>query len=226
MSKGFFVTGTDTGVGKTVICLGMIAALQAQNYNVCGFKPVAAGGTLQKGEWLNEDVQALQSQSSVKLTNREINPFFYVRPTVPLIAAQYEGMPVSLDRVTSAYRRIKQVSDYVIVEGVGGWLVPLAEKMSVADLAREFKLPVILTVAVKLGSFNHALLSAERIVTDGCELAGWVANHVEPGFVEAGSYIVHLKKELPVPLVAEVPYLNITVATELADYFEPWIGGS
>ena len=162
--KGYFITGTDTGAGKTVVSLALMHALQVQGKSVAGMKPVSAGCITTETGLRNDDAVQLQNASSVKLSYDVVNPYAYEPAIAPHIAAQAIGEHIALDKITTCYRQIASEVDIVIVEGAGGWLVPINDRETMADIARQLGLPVILVVGMRLGCLNHALLTAESIL--------------------------------------------------------------
>jgi dethiobiotin synthetase len=216
--RGFFVTGTDTGVGKTAVALGLMHRLQVQGDRVAGMKPVASGCEPAPSGLRNADALQLQRQSSVAMEYALINPYAFAPAIAPHIAARQAGVRIELDTILSAYAQIAGQVDRVVVEGVGGWQVPLNERDTLADLARKLELPVILVVGMRLGCLNHALLSAAAISHAGLQLAGWVANRLppEPDCVEEN--INTLKSRLSAPLLGIVPALDTAGASEMAEH--------
>jgi len=180
MKKAYFVTGTDTDAGKTHVACQLIAQHVAQGQKEVGMKPDAAGCELVNGEWLNQDVQKLTAASNVKAPREFVNPYCFNEPIAPHLAANMAGVEIKIDKITHAYKQLTNMADVVIVEGAGGFLVPLNEKVSLADLADALALPIILVVGMKLGCINHSLLTAEAIKARGLTLHGWVANHIDP----------------------------------------------
>lgn len=176
MKQGFFVTGTDTEVGKTVISVGLIHALQQQGLKVAAMKPVASGCQMTADGLRNDDALALQQAADITVDYQAINPYAFEPAIAPHIAAQQAGVSIDLTKLLQGYQQLKSMSDAVVVEGAGGWLVPLNANQSIADLAVKINLPVVLVVAIKLGCINHALLTVESIRATGLDLAGWVAN--------------------------------------------------
>ncbi len=217
-SSGYFVTGTDTGVGKSVVALGLMHRLQAQGYRVAGMKPVASGCEPTPVGLRNADALQLQRQSSVAMDYALVNPYAFAPAIAPHIAAQQAGVRIDLDIIHSAYAQIAGQADRVVVEGVGGWEVPLNERDTLADLVRELELPVILVVAIRLGCLNHALLSAAAISHAGLHLAAWVANRLPPEPDAVEENINTLKSRLSAPLLGIIPALNTPGASEMAEH--------
>jgi len=206
MAQGLFITGTDTGVGKTQVSLAVLHALRARGERVVGMKPVASGCTLTAAGWRNDDASALQAASAPRPDYHLINPFALPDATAPTIAAAHAGMTVSLAPIVAAYRGLADEADRVVVEGVGGWLAPLGEGFEQADLVRALDLDVVLVVAMRLGCLNHARLTARAIAGDGCRLVGWVANAVAEPPEFADEYFESLRQALPVPCLGWLPF--------------------
>jgi dethiobiotin synthetase len=194
--SGLFVTGTDTGVGKTRVAVALIHALRAQGLRVAAMKPVSAGSA--PGE-LNEDVVALLQAANVVADLRDVNPYAFVEPIAPHIAAQQAGVRIELAVIAEAYGRLAAAADVVVVEGAGGWRVPLNECEDMADLARVLGLPIVLVVGLRLGCLSHALLTAESIANRRLPWAGWVGNHIDPGMAQIAENVSALKARLPDP---------------------------
>ncbi len=180
MTNAFFVTGTDTEVGKTHVSCLLLKQYAAQGLKVIGMKPVAAGCELVEGEWVNEDVQKLIAASNVKAPLNLINPYCFKEPIAPHLAAEKAGETIAIETIINAFKQLKNMADVVIVEGAGGFLVPLNTKANMADLAIALELPTILVIGLRLGCINHSLLTAEAIKARGLALHGWVANHIDP----------------------------------------------
>lgn len=205
--KHLFVTGTDTEVGKTRITTGLMAVLQKQGNRTAGMKPIASGCEWRYEQWQNEDAQAMMAQSDVPLPYEMVNPYAFEPAIAPHIAAEQVNTTVSLAEIKKSYTQIKQQVDAVIVEGAGGWLVPINTTETMADLAAELELPVVLVVAIKLGCINHALLSVESIQQKGLNLVGWVANHLTAQS-ESDEIISTLKRHIDAPCLGVVPCLE------------------
>lgn len=214
---GFFVTATDTGAGKTVASLGLMAALSGTGCRVVGMKPVASGSLPgPDGGWRNEDALRLQAEGPAGIAYPDINPYALRDPVAPHLAAARQGVRIGLDSIEQAFGRLAARADVVIVEGVGGWRVPLNEAETTADLVRRLRLPVILVVAFRLGCINHALLTAEAIRGDGLELRGWIANAIEPGYESAGETAAFLAARLGAPRIGLIPRLSAPSARAAA----------
>ncbi len=207
-NRGVFVTGTDTGVGKTWISLGIMARLQGNGYTVAAMKPVASGCARAPGGLINEDARRLMAQADAQRPYELVNPYAFEPAIAPNIAARMAGAHISLEKIKAAYKKVSVSADITVVEGVGGWLVPLNERETTADLALALNLPIILIVGLRLGCLNHALLSVESIQRHGAPLAGWVANHLG-GRAEMAKDNVHaLQKRIDAPLLGTVPFLD------------------
>jgi len=208
MTRGFFISGTDTGCGKTEITLGLMHALQQRGERVLGMKPVASGAEPTREGLRNEDALRIQARCSLPTPYERVNPFAYEPPIAPHLAAEAAGRPILLEAVVAGYRGLAERADRVVVEGVGGWLVPLDASRTVADLALRLGLPVILVVGLRLGCINHALLTAESIRNHGASLRGWVANRVEPQMAAYDGNLETLRTRLSAPCLGVVPWLE------------------
>ncbi|MDO9482850.1 MAG: dethiobiotin synthase [Hydrogenophaga sp.] len=204
--EGCFVTGTDTGVGKTLVSAALLHTLARHHPRVVGMKPVAAGLVQQGGAWVAEDVLALRAASTVAVPPGLDNPVALPEPLSPHLAAARVGRRVGVAELVAAHRELRSLADVVLVEGSGGWRVPLNEDETLADLAVALALPVVLVVGLRLGCLNHALLSAEAIRAEGLHLAGWVANTVDPAMACRDENIQTLRQRLAAPLLGTVPW--------------------
>ncbi len=184
----YFVTGTDTGVGKTLICCALLHAFAAQGQRVAGMKPVAAGCD-EDGK--NADVKQLRAASNILASFGQVNPYSFIHPIAPHIAARNAGVHIDFSRILTSYNELASQADVVIVEGIGGFKVPLNERQDSADLAQQLGLPVIMVVGMRLGCLNHALLTAGAIESCGLKLAGWVANVLDAGMHHEGTPICY-----------------------------------
>ena len=208
MQKGFFITGTDTGIGKTVISSLLIKHFIAQGEKVIGMKPIASGAQLLDGRLQNEDALSLIQASNVTASYDLINPYCFAPAIAPHIAAAESNTTISFAHINDCFSQLATQADRVIVEGVGGWRVPIDDQQDVADLAKSLQLPVILVVGMQLGCINHALLSAEAIVVSGCNLVGWVANGLKEIMPAYAENLAGLTARLPCPRLAEIPNLK------------------
>jgi len=203
MIRGLFITGTDTGVGKTVVAALLLRALR-ETRRAVGMKPVAAG--LADGESVNADVQSLIAAGNVDAPLGDVNPYSFAPPIAPELAARAAGTAIDLDVIAAAYARLAARSDAVIVEGAGGALVPLTRRTDMLDIACRLDVPVLLVVGIRLGCLNHALLSALAVDARGLRLAGWVANRIDPMMREGDANVAALVERLPAPLLADVSW--------------------
>lgn len=203
---GCFVTGTDTGVGKTLVSAGLLHALARHHARVVGMKPVAAGLVPQGSAWVAEDALALRAASSVAVPPELDCPVALPEPLSPHLAAARAGRRVDVAELVAAHRRLQTLADVVLVEGAGGWRVPLNDTETLADLAVALAQPVVLVVGMRLGCLNHALLTAEAIRADGLVLAGWVANAIDPAMRCLDDNIDTLRQRLGAPLLGVVPW--------------------
>ncbi|MGE3772253.1 MAG: dethiobiotin synthase [Gammaproteobacteria bacterium] len=201
-----FVTGTDTGIGKSIVTAGLLRALAGRGLRVAGMKPIAAGASRVDGVLINEDAELLRACANLPLTRELVCPCLYEAPTAPHLAAAAVGETIDLARIAAAYATLRAQADVVLVEGIGGWALPLSETAMLADLPRRLGLPVLLVVGVRLGALNHGLLTARAIVDDGLPLAGWIANVLAPDYAWAEGTIETLAARVPAPLLARVPF--------------------
>jgi dethiobiotin synthetase len=204
MATGVFITGTDTGVGKTVFACALLRAYVARGWRAIGMKPIAAGSA--PGAACNADVAALAAAGNVDAPLALRNPFSFVAAIAPHLAAAEEGIPIGIERIREAYERLAVRADRVVVEGAGGVCVPLDAERDMLDVARALSLPVILVVGMRLGCLNHALLSAAAIRARGLALAGWVGNLVEPGMARVEANLSALDERLPAPRIATLDW--------------------
>ena len=214
--RGLFITGTDTGVGKTLVACVLLRAYALAGYTVVGMKPVAAGAARERGFLVNEDVTALQAAANVSAPRELVNPYCFEPPIAPHIAAAQAGVSIDLELISSAYSKLATLANRVVVEGVGGFRVPLGPGNDTADLARTLAVPVVLVVGMRLGCLNHALLTVEAIRASGLRLAGWVANHIDPEMMHADENVATLRERIDAPMLARIPYTTHAVTTELA----------
>jgi dethiobiotin synthetase len=218
-NNSFFVTGTDTNVGKTLVSAALLHLATQQGLSTFGLKPVAAGCDLTPEGLRNSDALLLQTHSSIKLPYDQINPFAFAEAKAPHIAAAEEKRRLSLDRIEGFCRgALATRADLRLVEGVGGWRVPLNDRESMSGLPQRLGLPVILVVGLRLGCLSHALLTAEAINLDGLRLVGWVANLVDPGMASVRENIATLKFRIPAPCIGEVPWLVEPTVEQVAAY--------
>lgn len=222
IARGFFITGTDTEVGKTFVACWLLRQLNAQGLRCLGMKPVAAGGIETEHGFANEDALALAAAGWQDVPRTLLNPYLLHQPVSPHIAAAREHVSIDFTHIADAYRQLAIMADVVLVEGAGGWRAPLSETLDIADLARHLRLPVILVVGVRLGCLNHALLTADAIVASGLPLVGWVANRVDPHVREHAANLHFLRQRIPAPLLAELPHAenpNVLMDVSLQRWF-------
>lgn len=203
MIQGLFVTGTDTGVGKTLVSAALLRAAAALGRSAIGMKPVAAGV---EADGSQADVLALREASTVPAAADDINPYRFVPAIAPHIAAAEAGTTIRIDHLLAAFARLGRCADLVVVEGAGGLLVPLGEDIDSADLAQAIGVPLILVVGMKLGCLNHALLSVEAIQRRKLRLAGWVANRIDPEMQRPAENLSALQSRIDAPLLGEIPF--------------------
>ncbi len=221
----YFITGTDTGVGKTLVSCALLHAFSAQGKKVVGMKPVAAGFD---DDGLNEDVKKLRTATNIFALLGQINPYSFPLPIAPHIASHHAGVEINLDRIVESYNELCSQAEVVIVEGAGGFQVPLNDDEDSADMAIALNIPVILVVGMRLGCLNHALLTVRAITACGLTCAGWVANVIDQETAVLNENIVALQNRIKAPLLGIVQYqltpdpheiaqqLDINLLTELA----------
>lgn len=218
----YFVTGTDTNVGKTLISCALLKCFAAQGFRVIGMKPVAAGGSLRSNgdtpdvplagtagidaSGRNEDVIYLNEASNVSAENSLINPYHFASAIAPHLAAQQENLRIDLPHIVASFHALQTVADVVIVEGAGGFIVPLNDTQDSGDLAVQLGLPIILVVGMRLGCLNHALLTVQAITARGLVLAGWVANCVDENMTMRAENIAALQQRIHAPLLGIAPF--------------------
>ncbi|MBW4052792.1 MAG: dethiobiotin synthase [Proteobacteria bacterium] len=206
--KSIFVTGTDTGVGKTVVAAALTRALVARGVRVAVMKPVASGSDPTPEGLRNCDALALMAAANVAAPYEVVNPYCFAPPISPHIAAREAGIAIELALLRSRFATLAAASDCVIVEGAGGWLAPISDTAAMADLAAALSLPVLLVVGLRLGCLNHALLSRESLGTRGAAFAGWIANAIDPHFERAAENLATLTARLGQAPLAHVPFLE------------------
>ncbi len=204
--NGCFVTGTDTGIGKTYYSHHLLTRQRALGRQVAAMKPIASGCLVTPQGLRNEDALQLIAACDRPLVYDLVNPYAFEPAIAPHLAAGEAGVRIDFDVIEQRFERLRADSDFVLVEGVGGWLVPLADHLDVADMARRLDLPVIMVVGIRLGCINHALLTAQAIRVSGVTLLGWVANCVDPAMERRRENIVTLQRLLPEPLLEELDW--------------------
>jgi dethiobiotin synthetase len=222
MTRLFFITGTDTEIGKTTSTAALTHWAAARGLRAAGLKPVAAGQELHEGVWINEDVQALHAAQTVGLRVEEVGPIQFKTPCAPHLAARLEGTRIRREAVLAASRAPLGKLDLAFIEGVGGWRVPLDEAAGwdSADWAQELAAPVILVVGLRLGCINHALLTAESIAARGLPLAGWVANTVDGSMLQHAENVATLRALLPAPCLGQVPRLQHPTPSAVSSHLD------
>jgi len=206
MSRGVFVTGTDTGIGKTMVTCALLHALRARGVRATGMKPVASGCERTPDGWRNDDALRLLAASEPRPDYALVNPYALPDPTAPEIAAREVGVDIALQPIEVAFDALAAQADCVLVEGVGGWASPLSADLDQADLARRLALPVLLVVGLRLGCISHARLCARAIRADGMDLAGWIGSAVDPHFAHAAETAAILQRRIDAPLLGLLPH--------------------
>ncbi len=218
MTKAFFITGTDTNIGKTLVAETLLRLAAAEGRSTLGLKPVSAGCERHDDVWMNDDARDLMLASTLNPAYSSVNPVALREPMAPHIAAEREGITIDCDALAAHCRQQLATADFCVIEGAGGWQVPLNNSHSMADLAVSIGCPVILVVGMRLGCINHTLLTAAAIESAGLKIAGWVANHVDPDMAVATANVTTLKQRLAAPLLGELPWLEQTAAA--TDYLQ------
>jgi dethiobiotin synthetase len=218
--RGCFITGTDTGVGKTLASTALLHALRGRGLRAVGMKPVASGCERIDGQWRNEDALALQQASDPRPDYADVNPYALPQPLAPELAARDAGVGVALDPILAAHARLQALADVLVVEGVGGWAAPLSATLDQKHVVRALRLPVVLVVGLRLGCLNHAYLSAGAIAADGCELAGWIASGIDPHMARADDNFALLQQRLPAPCWGRLPHAPGAAPEALARYLD------
>jgi dethiobiotin synthetase len=211
---GFFVAGTDTGIGKTLATVAIIRSLIRGGFVVAGMKPVAAGAALRASGFRSDDALALIAASNIRADYRSVNPYCLKEPVSPHIAADAEGIAIDIGTIVQEFDALKAQADCVVVEGTGGWLVPIGGGQTMADVAVALGLPVVLVVGLRLGCLNHAALTAQAITSSGLRLDHWIANEIDPAFARRDENLATLTELLGEPL-AVLPHVQDRRAPEL-----------
>lgn len=206
MAKAYFITGTDTGVGKTLVAAGLLRRARARGMSTLGLKPVAAGCELIDGQWMNDDAHLLMEASSIAVDYTAVNPVALREAMAPHIAAERERREILCAELVDKYKSLVDQADFTVIEGAGGWQVPLSDTETMANLAAGLNYPVILVVGIRLGCINHALLTAAAIRQSGLHLAGWVANHIDADMPVATENVQTLEQRLDAPLIGRVQW--------------------
>jgi dethiobiotin synthetase len=207
LTSRIFITGTDTGVGKTQVSLLLLEAFRARGLSTAVLKPVAAGAELKNGCLQNDDAELLQKAATMAQPYEEINPYVFESPIAPHIAASQQGVELNVKNCMQACQQaLDRQTDVLLVEGAGGWLVPLNSSETLADLAIAMNVQVVLVVALRLGCINHALLTAASIEASGLNLLGWVANHVDGSVLVSKQIVAAIGQRLSAPLLGQIPF--------------------
>jgi dethiobiotin synthetase len=211
-----YVTGTDTGIGKTVASCALLHALRLRGLRAVGMKPLASGCEHTPAGWRNEDALALQAASDPRPEYADLNPYALPLPLAPELAAREAGVAIELATIRAAYARLQAQADAVVVEGVGGWAAPLSASLDQADLVHALDLPVVLVVGLRLGCLNHAYLTMRAIAADGCRLAGWIGNAIDPGMARRDDNLSLLAARIPAPCWGVLPHADPADPASLA----------
>jgi dethiobiotin synthetase len=206
-TNSYYITGTDTGIGKSVASAALLHALRARGLRAVGMKPVASGCEMTIDGWRNEDALALQLASDPTPAYSDVNPYALPNPLAPELAAADAGVSIELKPIADAYARLVAAADAVVVEGVGGWAAPLTASLDQLDVVRGLELPVVMVVGLRLGCINHARLTARAIIEDGAQLAGWIANDIDPAMARSDDNFAILQRVLPVPCWGRLPFM-------------------
>lgn len=218
MSQCWFITGTDTGVGKTLVSCALLNSFSIKKDKTAGYKPVASGGKMTVDGIRNEDALALQYHSTVPLSYQQVNPVSFIEETAPHIASKKVNQPIDISILSNTLSSIKNRANLVIVEGAGGWYTPLSDQYTFADWVHLERLPVILVVGMKLGCLNHALLTQESLKMNKLHLVGWIANYIEPVKNDDDDYLLSLKNRLAAPMIGVIPYSSKPSPIDAANY--------
>ena len=224
MNNTYFITGTDTGIGKTFITCALLSFLKSENLKVVGLKPISAGVKIFNKQKLNEDVFLLKKYSNIELDYKDINYYSFDKPVSPHIVASLENHPIDFDLIKDNIKKIHSKADVVLIEGVGGYEVPIDGCRRISDLISYIDVPVILVVGVRLGCLNHTLLTYESIKAKHNKVCGWIANIVEEDMLCVDENINYLKESISEPCLGVVPkILSKMEPINFTDYFD-WPG--
>ncbi|MBR0347583.1 MAG: dethiobiotin synthase [Rudaea sp.] len=213
-----YITGTDTGVGKSLVSASLLAALNARGARAVGMKPIASGSESTPAGLRNADAELLLAHGAGKPAYAEVNPYTFADPIAPHLAAADQGVEIEVARIRSAFTTLSANADIAVVEGVGGWMAPLGPRLMQADLARALGLPAILVVGLRLGCINHALLSARAIEADGIELVGWIGSGIDAQMARREDNLATLGERLRAPCLGVLPHDTAPDPTALAAY--------
>jgi dethiobiotin synthetase len=205
-TNSYYITGTDTGIGKSVASAALLHALRGRGLHAVGMKPVASGCEMTADGWRNEDALLLQQASDPVPAYRDVNPYALPNPLAPELAAADAGVSIELQPIVDAHARLAAVADGVVVEGVGGWAAPLTASLDQLDVVRALELPVVMVVGLRLGCINHARLTARAIIEDGAHLAGWIANDIDPAMARSDDNFAILQRVLSAPCWGRLPH--------------------
>jgi len=219
--QGVFITGTDTGIGKTWATLGLMRAWRERGVSVAGMKPVATGCDQTAAGLRNTDALLIRSEASREVDYAKVNPYAFQPPAAPLFAARAAGISIDAEPIRAAWRELSAWADRVVVEGVGGWRMTLDRDLELAGVVRELGWPVILVVGMRLGCINHARLTVEAVQDDGVVVCGWIASCVDPGYGQAEETIALLTEQLPAPLLGVIPHLDRLDIGRIAANLQP-----
>lgn len=218
---GYYVTGTDTGVGKSLASASLLHALRAQGLRAIGMKPVASGCAVTVDGLRNEDALLLREASNPTPAYDDVNPYALLQPLAPELAAADAGIALSLAPILAAHARLAAQADVVVVEGVGGWAAPLATDLQQVDIVRALDLPVVMVVGLRLGCISHARLTARAILADGRQLVGWIASDIDPTMARADENFALLQHWLALPCWGRLPFRDSPDPCELAAFLRP-----
>jgi len=216
--SAYYLTGTDTDAGKTLVTCALLQAFCASGKTAIGMKPVASGCQRTADGLRNDDALKLQANSHPRPDYALVNPYALLDATAPEIAAERAGMTVALSDIETAFLSLRAIADVVLIEGVGGWMAPFATGLEQCELARRHSVPVILVVGLRLGCLNHARLTARAIVADGCQLRGWIATAIDPALAYAEEYFHLLQAALPAPCLGRLPHMSMPEPRHLAQF--------
>lgn len=219
MSKSYFITGTDTDVGKTLCCTALLQAANLRGLSTLAYKPIAAGCESTALGLRNHDALILQQNSSIEATYEWVNPIHFKDPIAPHLAATIENRPIDINIVSAGLMQLQKLhADVLIVEGAGGWHLPINNDLLLSQWVKEQDLAVILVVGMKLGCLNHALLTYQAIINDGLTVVGWIANQLETEMPFYQQNLQYLKQQISAPLIGELPSLQAPLQKKLAQY--------
>jgi len=217
----FFITGTDTEIGKTRFTVSLMTMLKKSGFSVMGMKPFATGATMTKEGLINEDARLIMQSCSKQVSYDLINPFVCEQPAAPTIAAKVENVSIDLDQIIKNYNTLKSMADVVVVEGIGGWRVPITDKYYLSEFVKRTDLSVILVVGIRLGCMNHTILTSEAVRADGHNLCGWASNRLDRVYSYGEETVKALKKRLNCPHIADFTFCSDFEPEKLAKQINP-----